>query len=348
MGLGGAAVVCGFLLFLGSFLGAAVAASEIVNCGSFAGEHGQSFLWRVYFLVLGVVLMLTGWLAGYFAILGVDPWSKRKFIGDYTWRSIGKTEGVFLGLYLAASVVCIAISVREVLKDADSYRSTHARLGREILETTQAIQKTPGDSDLYYRRAIAYAKRGLHDQAIADFTQAMETRRRLPNHTQYGEGSMMALTLRMRAESYLGAGDYAKAHADVDAVRGMGEDPGERLARPVQEDGHHLVERLLDHDETSGDPKFEGRRVRVEFVASRPHEIGADVGPSHFGHEQFVVFPRILRLAEDVEDSRDGNLVGLAHGGQFVAEFLLGRILGRGMPERGDGGDDCHRALFLA
>ena len=82
---------------------------------------------------------------------------------------------------------------------------SHAEKGdhdQAIADYTEAIRLDPKIAAAYYNRAISYAEKGDHDQAIADCTEAIRL-----NQTQ-------PVYYVRRARAYRALGDEAKAASD--------------------------------------------------------------------------------------------------------------------------------------
>ncbi|HUH85160.1 MAG TPA: tetratricopeptide repeat protein [Stellaceae bacterium] len=78
---------------------------------------------------------------------------------------------------------------------------------RSIALFDLAIRVKPDESDAYYARGLAYARKGDHDRAIQDFNQALALE---PNDAD---------VLLARSHAYSSRGDDQRAKADEDAAK---------------------------------------------------------------------------------------------------------------------------------
>lgn len=80
-----------------------------------------------------------------------------------------------------------------------------------ILNFTKAIEINPKFAEAYYRRGIGYGKKGEYDRAIIDFTKAIEIKPK-DVKAHYARGIV-----------YAEKGEYDKALEDVQKAKSLGQ-----------------------------------------------------------------------------------------------------------------------------
>ena len=102
------------------------------------------------------------------------------------------------------------------LNDAVAYNNrgiAYARKGQydqAISDYTKALEINPRYAKAHYSRGIAYARKGQHDQAISDYTKALEISPRF------------AKAYNNRGVAYYQMGQYDKAWEDVHKAQDLG------------------------------------------------------------------------------------------------------------------------------
>jgi tetratricopeptide (TPR) repeat protein len=89
--------------------------------------------------------------------------------------------------------------------EANERGLSHAEKGdhdQAIADFTEAIRLDPKNADAYYSRALSYDLKSDHDQAIADFTEAIRLH---PNNAKF---------YAFRAKAYRALGEEVKAASD--------------------------------------------------------------------------------------------------------------------------------------
>ncbi len=85
------------------------------------------------------------------------------------------------------------------------------------------VQTELNDAKAYYNRGNAYAKKGQYDQAISDYTKALEINPRY------------AFAYHNRGVAYLGKGQYDKAWEDVHKAQDLGHKIHPRFLKMLRE-----------------------------------------------------------------------------------------------------------------
>ena len=92
-----------------------------------------------------------------------------------------RQTGVVLSVIFLFLLSCASTPIKESeLGNAEAYYNRGLAYGKKgkydqaISDFTRALELNPGNARAYDRRGFAYGKKGQYDQAISDFTKALE------------------------------------------------------------------------------------------------------------------------------------------------------------------------------
>ena len=128
-----------------------------------------------------------------------------------------KTIWIILLIVLFFLLSCVSKQkVKTELRDAEFYFNRgvtsykKGQLDQAISDYTNALEINPRLAEAYYRRGIAYVKKGQLDQAISDFTKAFEI------NPRYAEAYYS------RGVAYYFKREYGKSWKDVEKAQSLG------------------------------------------------------------------------------------------------------------------------------